>query len=72
MPSLPIVFPDVTPNENAARRAARFVVEVFGLVGGAREDRTPDLLNAIQALSHLSYDPFTKLPHRGTLRMGAV
>ena len=25
--------------------------------GGAREDRTPDLLNAIQALSHLSYDP---------------
>ncbi len=26
-------------------------------VGGAREDRTPDLLNAIQALSHLSYDP---------------
>ena len=27
------------------------------LFGGAREDRTPDLLNAIQALSHLSYDP---------------
>jgi hypothetical protein len=30
------------------------------LVGGAREDRTPDLLNAIQALSHLSYDPAGK------------
>jgi hypothetical protein len=29
-------------------------------VGGAREDRTPDLLNAIQALSHLSYDPETR------------
>ena len=25
--------------------------------GGAEEDRTPDLLNAIQALSQLSYDP---------------
>ena len=28
-------------------------------IGGAREDRTPDLLNAIQALSHLSYDPIS-------------
>jgi hypothetical protein len=27
------------------------------MIGGAREDRTPDLLNAIQALSHLSYGP---------------
>jgi hypothetical protein len=25
--------------------------------GGAEEDRTPDLLNAIQALSQLSYNP---------------
>ena len=25
--------------------------------GGAKEDRTPDLLNAIQALSQLSYNP---------------
>ncbi len=25
--------------------------------GGAEEDRTPDLLNAIQALSQLSYSP---------------
>ena len=25
--------------------------------GGAKEDRTPDLLNAIQALSQLSYSP---------------
>jgi hypothetical protein len=34
------------------------------LFGGAREDRTHDLLNAIQALSHLSYDP-TGEKHRG-------
>ena len=27
------------------------------LSGGAEGDRTPDLLNAIQALSHLSYNP---------------
>ncbi len=26
--------------------------------GGAREDRTPDLLRARQALSQLSYGPF--------------
>ena len=28
------------------------------LIGGARGSRTPDLLNAIQALSQLSYGPF--------------
>ncbi len=33
----------------AARRALE--------IGGAKEDRTPDLLNAIQALSQLSYNP---------------
>jgi hypothetical protein len=27
------------------------------LIGGARGSRTPDLLNAIQALSQLSYGP---------------
>lgn len=26
-------------------------------IGGAREDRTPDLVNAIHALSQLSYGP---------------
>ena len=30
----------------------------FGESGGARRDRTADLLNAIQALSQLSYDPW--------------
>ena len=29
--------------------------------GGAEEDRTPDLLNAIQALSQLSYSPIVIL-----------
>jgi hypothetical protein len=29
-----------------------------GLFGGAKEDRTPDLLRAKQALSQLSYGPF--------------
>ena len=29
----------------------------FCFNGGAKEDRTPDLLNAIQALSQLSYNP---------------
>ena len=28
------------------------------VIGGAREDRTPDLLRARQALSQLSYGPF--------------
>ena len=29
----------------------------YKIVSGAKEDRTPDLLNAIQALSQLSYSP---------------
>ena len=28
-------------------------------IGGAREDRTPDLVNAIHALSQLSYGPIS-------------
>jgi hypothetical protein len=39
------------------QRSGPFSVKPRFLFGGAREDRTPDLLNAIQALSHLSYDP---------------
>ncbi len=35
-----------------------FQIRVFSLrYGGARRDRTDDLLNANQALSHLSYGP---------------
>ena len=33
------------------------VGKAFGEIGGAEGDRTPDLLNAIQALSQLSYGP---------------
>ena len=37
------------------------------LYGGDKRDRTADLLNAIQALSQLSYTPiFTLLPHTAT------
>ncbi len=36
----------------------RFLSETaFMSFGGDKEDRTPDLLNAIQALSQLSYTP---------------
>ena len=32
-------------------------IEIFICIGGATRDRTADLLNAIQALSQLSYSP---------------
>ncbi len=38
---------------SATRNASYFILKV----GGAREDRTPDLLRARQALSQLSYGP---------------
>ena len=34
----------------------------IGKIGGAEGDRTPDLMNAIHALSQLSYGPFWILP----------
>ena len=33
------------------------IFEEIRVICGAKEDRTPDLLNAIQALSQLSYSP---------------
>ena len=36
---------------------------VLLLFGGAKEDRTPDLLHAMQALSQLSYGPSAKKRH---------
>ena len=56
----PIIFhsPGEAKTERpASLEAGRFRLNPKVLFGGAREDRTPDLLNAIQALSHLSYDP---------------
>lgn len=32
-------------------------VKIIDLIGGAKRNRTADLLNAIQALSQLSYGP---------------
>gem|GEM_PF-4488017 len=40
------------------------------LCGGAKRDRTADLLNAIQALSQLSYSPTLQLPQRAWLERG--
>ena len=37
------------------------------VIGGARGNRTPDLLHAMQALSHLSYGPAGGLGHEGCL-----
>ena len=38
-------------------------------VGGARRDRTADLLHAMQALSQLSYGPITKLVGLGRFEL---
>ena len=35
----------------------RFFIAISGFYGGDKRDRTADLLNAIQALSQLSYTP---------------
>ena len=40
-------------NKTASHQTYGFIYKI----GGAKEDRTPDLLNAIQALSQLSYNP---------------
>jgi hypothetical protein len=41
----------------AGRRNDEITGLLHRLIGGARGSRTPDLLNAIQALSQLSYGP---------------
>ena len=40
-----------------ARAQPRVCTELTDLIGGARRDRTADLLHAMQALSQLSYGP---------------
>ena len=47
----------------------RFLVPFFRADGGDKRDRTADLLNAIQALSQLSYTP--KLQRRTVFLFGA-
>ena len=49
------VKPSVKPS-SAAFGSDR--LQVLGKLGGARRDRTADLVNAIHALSQLSYGPF--------------
>ena len=46
-----------TRDEVPPRASIVFDLEAGVTFGGAEEDRTPDLLNAIQALSQLSYGP---------------
>ena len=42
-------------NNHAARKPCGYHI----LYGGDKEDRTPDLLHAMQALSQLSYTPMS-------------
>ena len=49
--------PGAPPKAKPRRFGGASAVQAFILIGGATGNRTPDLLNAIQALSHLSYDP---------------
>ena len=44
-----------TKNNHAARKPRGYRI----LYGGDKEDRTPDLLHAMQALSQLSYTPMS-------------
>ena len=57
------------PPSNRGPTKRRFLVQMpapcDGCESGAEGSRTPDLLNAIQALSQLSYDPNRIVPDRG-------
>ena len=46
-------------NSHAIKKALQTVAVPSSKVGGDKRDRTADLLNAIQALSQLSYAPKT-------------
>ena len=58
MPPAPSLWSVVQSNSIFKTKKTGFN-PVFRFNGGAKEDRTPDLLNAIQALSQLSYNPNT-------------
>jgi hypothetical protein len=49
----------------AKKIAQKFFIYFNHLIGGAKGSRTPDLLNAIQALSQLSYGPNPVIRARG-------
>ena len=52
------VLPRTILAQLSATVAQKILLFINVLFGGARGSRTPDLLNAIQALSQLSYGPF--------------
>ena len=56
---LPLEFMDAAAKDlmSCKRPTFDFILELRAELGGARGSRTPDLLNAIQALSQLSYGP---------------
>jgi hypothetical protein len=50
-----VAIAEAMTRQSLVSRALRLILR--GVDGGAREDRTPDLLRARQALSQLSYGP---------------
>ena len=48
---------------NQSPTSSLFTITSYLEVGGDKRDRTADLLNAIQALSQLSYTPIFGLPN---------
>src|SRR5215472_7825627 len=56
----PCASPAILVHKSAAC-AHKILLLINMLLGGARGSRTPDLLNAIQALSQLSYGPSREL-----------
>jgi hypothetical protein len=67
LPRLPNVFPlyDVKHPRRVHRTQHESSFRLFRTNGGARRDRTDDLLNANQALSQLSYGPLLGIDTRG-------
>ena len=54
---VPILVPDTEPQAHSTFTYMLVVQPWHSRNGGARRDRTADLLRAKQALSHLSYGP---------------
>src|SRR5262245_12053335 len=51
------VLPRKAYSKMGGKISQKFICDLSHLIGGAKGSRTPDLLNAIQALSQLSYGP---------------
>lgn len=67
-----LVTQDVTRRTMPPCLAAHHGIYVIDSIGGAKGSRTPDLLNAIQALYQLSYGPTGGLLRLSTLRGGSI